>query len=710
MNALGVQIRLVCLALLMVDAMGQSNSTVPPARVCSKAETNAVINAAKPASVVEGLMISSPACGACSAPCELMFGYDRILCHHACLIQSENRCETDTLARLGPLIQRANLDDRDSWTSILELAEADCVYCILETIEFVCGERCVIEHLHFFSDFPIIARPCVPELARILALAQSNATRRAIDSAATFGMLNKHVQDIFTPTSLRRHGSVVYRGIGKGLWLYACESADTWAISGTQDSAAWDRCEGRAWIDLATSRARLDAVDRASEAGTFFGYEIDLCAQVFGTEQSRLAPLRSTMDGDIERVGFAPDVTAEEVTCTLLWRFGSFTVGGDRAASAVVQLPPHLSAIKLQGDIYVRKGESITIEGMGVSISVGRQQIRVAAGGSLTLFRAMVVDSVGGSAVYSEGEVTATKCTFARNVAKSNVLIRSNEPLVPPGSIANPPIRGAWLGSYAAAVLIANSKAKLVSRGSIFDRNIAYRGSVTSWGGAIGARGGYVAIEDGSVVSNNIAEGGRSCATGGAMFVIFAKLTISDSNFTGNEVRQLPLYGPAKEEGIISQAGALFILVTMTNISSSTFEGNIARGGKEGPKGGAIIVHRGMSTTIWQSAFRRNRALDGTRMTRGGALGLEPGSITSLDTTAFEGNVAKGDNECYGGGIYGEGKLTMGAGVSFHSNLVESLKPSKAVGGAIVSKGEVSSLIATNAKFVSNMVRMPRCL
>jgi hypothetical protein len=431
---------------------------------------------------------------------------------------------------------------------------------------------------------------------------------------------------------------------------------------------------------------------------------------VFGTKQSRLAPVRSTMDGGIETVGFAPNVTAEEVACTLLWRFGSFTVGGDRAASVVVQLPPHLSTIKLQGDIYVRNGESITIEGMGVSISVGLHQIRVAAGGSLMLFRAMVVDSVGGSAVYSEGEVTATKCTFARNVAKSNVLIRGNEPLVPDGSIANPPIHGAWLGSYAAAVLIANSKAKLVSRGSMFDRNIAFRGSVTSWGGAIGARGGYVAIEDGSVVSNNLAEGGRSCAVGGAMFGIYAKITISDSNFTGNEARQLPLYGPTMEEGIVSQAGALFVLVTMTDISSSTFEGNIARGGKEGSKGGAIIVQRGMSTKIWQSTFRRNRALDGKRITRGGALNLEQGSITSLDTTAFEGNVAMGDNECYGGGIYGEGKLTMGAGVSFRTNLVESLKQSKAVGGAIVSKGEVSSLIAIDTKFISNMVRMPLCL
>ena len=130
----------------------------------------------------------------------------------------------------------------------------------------------------------------VPKLARILALSQSQRALMTISSAAPFGLTNKHMRDLFTPTSLRQRGSIVYRGIGMGFWLYPCESTDTWAISATQDDAAWERCEGHVWLDLATSRARLDAVDRASEAGTYFGFGMERCARPGSRADFKLQP------------------------------------------------------------------------------------------------------------------------------------------------------------------------------------------------------------------------------------------------------------------------------------------------------------------------------------------------------------------------------------------------------------------------------------
>jgi hypothetical protein len=160
-----------CLAMMMIGAVLTQATTWEsylfekgygsPTKFCSKAEIAKVLNAADPVPVLASLMTSNPPCGACVTPCERLTGFDRILCNQACQHQSENRCTNDTLAWLDPLIERANLSNRDSLTTILDLAEADCAYCVLETIEFVCGDLCVFQQLHIWHDFPIHARPCV---------------------------------------------------------------------------------------------------------------------------------------------------------------------------------------------------------------------------------------------------------------------------------------------------------------------------------------------------------------------------------------------------------------------------------------------------------------------------------------------------------------------------------------------------------------------
>jgi hypothetical protein len=51
---------------------------------------------------------------------------------------------------------------------MVEQVDADCAYCILETVESVGGEGFVQETMHITTDYPILPRPCLPELADVL--------------------------------------------------------------------------------------------------------------------------------------------------------------------------------------------------------------------------------------------------------------------------------------------------------------------------------------------------------------------------------------------------------------------------------------------------------------------------------------------------------------------------------------------------------------
>jgi hypothetical protein len=51
---------------------------------------------------------------------------------------------------------------------MIEEVAASCAYCILETVESVGGAGCVQETMHITTDYPILPRPCLPELADIL--------------------------------------------------------------------------------------------------------------------------------------------------------------------------------------------------------------------------------------------------------------------------------------------------------------------------------------------------------------------------------------------------------------------------------------------------------------------------------------------------------------------------------------------------------------
>jgi hypothetical protein len=108
-----------------------------------------------------------------------------------CQHQSENRCDSSTgLARIAPMIDAASLYDRDSLLRLLHAAKADCVYCILKTIEGACGLGCVRDKLHLWTDYEIIPRPCLLELAATLASSQARMMRETTGSEAAFGLID----------------------------------------------------------------------------------------------------------------------------------------------------------------------------------------------------------------------------------------------------------------------------------------------------------------------------------------------------------------------------------------------------------------------------------------------------------------------------------------------------------------------------------------
>jgi hypothetical protein len=175
------------------------------------------------------------------------------------------------LAAITPRFPSATLEDRPSLLKMLELVTADCTYCLLETLEFVCGPGCVKERLHFYTDYPLLHRatPCVPALATHLAAAQAKAARAALQASAPFSLFAAPVigaTDAYFPEGGRFGGWAVYRGSQRRhQWLYRClQEPEKWVITLNVDREAWRLCEGRLWIELEAVRVRLNRSDDAT--------------------------------------------------------------------------------------------------------------------------------------------------------------------------------------------------------------------------------------------------------------------------------------------------------------------------------------------------------------------------------------------------------------------------------------------------------------
>ena len=133
---------------------------------CSKADVKAVRAVAADANKTNAVLanMTSTGCAECLETCA-QYDYG-IGCLFRCQHQRENKCTNTT--SIASLISKATLQDRRWLVSMIELVSASCAYCILETVESVGGPGCVQETMHITTDYPILPRPCLPELAGVL--------------------------------------------------------------------------------------------------------------------------------------------------------------------------------------------------------------------------------------------------------------------------------------------------------------------------------------------------------------------------------------------------------------------------------------------------------------------------------------------------------------------------------------------------------------
>ena len=541
--------------IMGVGQHGRSRALLQAASSCSKQEVKALLSAPASDRVSTGLRIfeENPPCGSCLVRAVPQRPPQNAYSVMSCLHQHENQCvEAGDLAKITPEFRTATLDKPASLIRMLGLVSADCTYCLLSTIEFVCGAGCMNEVLHFWSDYPIIPSPCLPELASTLASAQAKATRAAMRASLPLGLSaapETEATNLYVAVDdLLFAGWPVYRGVNKRDWMYRCGpdggSEEFWVISSVSDQAAWSRCEGRVWIELEFARARMDPLDDSTILnGLSFDLGFASCNDTLVLSTKLDEP---NVDSDLTQPGTpGPTISAAEVECRLLRQFGAHAADAS-GRTRTVRLPCAPEAVRLVGDVLVRSGQVLRLEGceaeLQSSIVVGLRRLRVDQGGRLELIRVALVDSVG-SAVFSEGDLVILNSTFERCATSSNAVSRVSE-----GLYAHPSVSGgsaqegnasvpAMLMAWGGAIFITGVTASVTSSGSGFVGNSA-RGHIVSAGGAIMAYGGTVVLEAGSTFRENKVEGGLLIARGGAVSAIFAVFAVSNTSFIGNVAQQ----------------------------------------------------------------------------------------------------------------------------------------------------------------------------
>ena len=498
------------------------------AKYCSKSEVRTVIDASlnnvegvveKRKQAVLDILSTNERCGLCLLGAARNAKVpDVLFTLHSCMHMEEDSCADSSDLPL-PLMDGATLQDRNSLVALLETASADCAYCIVATIDFVCGTGCAVAKLHIFLDYDPVPRPCVPGLARRLASAQAEAVRTIVSAAMPFGLTAPAATSataLFVASADRFNGMPVYRGVGVDQWLYRCESVgtdETWAVSSVNDAGERSRCEGRLWIDLETATLYFDRSDRSQAAGGLhFDLDVAECANNLAADTFSLVREATGAEatGSALSYSFLPGASATDVSCALMRWVGPYAAGSAGRA-VTVDLPGWISAISLVVDIVVHTGDSLCIRSAAntsVVVVIGRRQVTVQSGGFLELQRLSLVNSVGGAALVSRGEARAANCTFQRCVTYGNLLVRATEgsTQTETESSSSSSVIRATLGSWGGAVFSYMSTAFFVATGCHFVENAVRGSNQITFGGAIASFGGRVALE-GTSIRLNRAEG-----------------------------------------------------------------------------------------------------------------------------------------------------------------------------------------------------------
>ncbi len=223
--------------------------------------------------------------------------------------------------------------------------------------------------------------------------------------------------------------------------------------------------------------------------------------------------------------------------------------------------------------------------------------------------------------------------------ASLNALVRYVEGLAAAASFG-----GAALGSVGGAIFQTWAHAKISGYRIVFEDN-SVRGTVLSWGGAIGSIGGTIQLEF-AAVRRNYALGGRYSSYGGGLLAVFSSLDITGSEFVDNQATGFART-PVETAGVPdlvpsmnSQGGGAWLQNLEATVRSTTFEANVASDGRSDASGGALRLHSGVRLELTDSSLRRNEALGGGRAFAG-AIQVNSGSWFSVANTTFDANTAR---------------------------------------------------------------------
>jgi len=337
-----------------------------------------------------------------------------------------------------------------------------------------------------------------------------------------------------------------------------------------------------------------------------------------------------------------------------------------------------------------------------------RYHRQVRRGGKLELVGIDVVNSTGSSAVFSEGRITVTNCSFVRCVTGPNGIMRSLD-----GSIIS---GGAALRALGGAIQVHGGKAALQSTYSSFVECAAHLANYGNYGGAVYAAA-MVRIDTSRFEANYVQGGsGFEGASGGALFSEARRLDITESEFVSNK---------AKGPGFAAYGGAIFMYdcTTLTDQSPDfctvaptdcgaqlravTFMRNVASGGSSRAKAGAIyMANQGLCVNVTASSFEANSAEDSEGNTEGGAVLVYGKSVLKIATTRFVGNTAKRAADQVRGGAINIAKaaiVEVVRGVTFEGNIARDGGNTNQ-GGAISLKESSSLRVKSSTRFVKNSV------
>ena len=154
------------------------------------------------------------------------------------------------------------------------------------------------------SDYPVLGRNCLPELATVLAKAQAKELRATIDASMPFSLTFPMTgSDIFLFAGKQVNGRPAYRGLHRRLWMYHCDHDNLWAL-GVEDSIGSalqnpgnSGCNGNStvWVDLETVSAWTAQTGQSTRiSGIHVDVGIGHCNAFLASQNDTLTSLAMT--------------------------------------------------------------------------------------------------------------------------------------------------------------------------------------------------------------------------------------------------------------------------------------------------------------------------------------------------------------------------------------------------------------------------------